>query len=127
MRTYANKSRKEKGTLSNLSFNPEQEKEIISIAGHLGLLLMERYVALASLTNPILEDKVLSTMLETSEQTIRKTRSKLTNAGWFNRTKITVNGEPHIMYDIGKEAVRAQHRAIVKTGNVTPMKLTNKP
>jgi hypothetical protein len=113
MRYYANKSRKEKGTLANLSFNPAQEKEIIHVAGHLGLLLMERYVALATLPNPNLEDKVLATMLDTSERTVRSTRTKLTKAGWFRRTKQTINGEVHLMYDIGKQAVSQQNKATV--------------
>lgn len=114
MRYYANKSRKEQGTLSNLSFNPIQEKEIIEDAGHLGLLVMERYVALASLTNPNLEDANLATMLSVSERTIRATRTKLTNAGWFRRTRYTVKGEQQTTYDIGKQAVGASIRANVK-------------
>jgi|TARA_R110000744_G_scaffold204690_2_gene323486 hypothetical protein len=113
MRTYANKSKKEKGTLANLTYTPEQEKEIIKIAGHIGLLMMERYAALASLTNPVLEDSVLAVMLDTSEQTIRKTRNKLTHAGWFLRTKFTKDGEPVIAYDIGKQAVNAKSVAKV--------------
>lgn len=114
MRFYANKSKKEKGTLANLSFNPVQEKEILSIAGHLGLLLMERYVALASLTNPNLEDTNLATMLDTSERTIRATRGKLTKAGWFRRKKHTDAGEVSFTYDVGKQAVRQQNKAFVK-------------
>jgi len=106
MRTYTNKSRKEKGTLGALYYTPDQEKEIIADAGHIGLLLMERYAALSTVTDAILEDKYLATMLSTSEQTIRKTRNKLTNAGWFNREKSKRNGETVITYDIGKSAVR---------------------
>lgn len=116
MRYYANKSRKEPGTLSNLSFTPDQEKAIMHDAGHLGLLVMERYVALASLTNPNLEDANLATMLAVTERTIRAARSKLTNAGWFRRTRYTVKGEPHTTYDIGKQAVGAKSRANVRLG-----------
>ena len=113
MRTYANKSKKEKGTLSNLSFTPDQEKEIIDCAGHLGLLIMERYVALSSLTSPVLEDSVLASMLKVSERTIRTSRSKLTNAGWFLRTKVKKGSETIITYDIGKQAVNAAYSARV--------------
>ena len=113
MRFYTNRSAKEKGTVANLSFNPKQEKEIIAVAGHLGLLLMERYMALATITNPNLEDNTLATMLDTSERTIRATRSKLTKAGWFRRTKQTVNGETCLLYDIGKQAVNQKNRAVV--------------
>ena len=114
MRTYVNKSKKEKGTLANLSFTAEQEKEIIADAGHIGLLVMERYVALGTLTNPLLEDNVLATMLDTSEQTIRKTRNKLTKAGWFLRTKFKKEGELIVVYDIGKQAVTSKSVANFK-------------
>jgi len=115
MRTYANKSKKEKGTLANLTFTPQQEKEIIRDAGHIGLLVMERYAALATLTDPLLEDDVLATMLDTSEQTIRKTRNKLTKAGWFLRTRFKKEGEITITYDVGKPAVKAKTSARVST------------
>ena len=108
MRYYANRSKKEKGTLANLTFTPAQEKEVIRIAGHLGLLLMERYMALGTLTNPNLEDKTLATMLDVSERTIRAARTKLTKAGWFRRTTSTIAGETHIMYDIGPQAVKSK-------------------
>lgn len=100
--------------MANLYFNPEQEKEIINDAGHIGLLVMERYMALSTLTDPVLEDSNLAVMLSVSEQTIRKTRSKLTKAGWFRREKLTIKGEVIITYDIGKKAVKAKYRTNIK-------------
>ncbi len=104
MRYYTNKSTKERGTLANLQFTPTQEKEIIAVAGHLGLLLMERYIALATLTDASLEDTVLATMLSVTDRTVRSARTKLTKAGLFKRTKYS----DHITYDIGRQAVQAK-------------------
>jgi hypothetical protein len=115
MKRYATKF-KEKGTLANLTFTTSQEQEIISIAGHIGLLLMERYVALATLDNPNLEDSNLATMLAVSPRTIRATRTKLTEAHWFKRTSYK-GDHPHITYDIGPKAVRAKSRANVRLAN----------
>lgn len=114
MRYYANKDKKEKGTLSNLSFNPEQEKSIIKVAGHLGLLMMERYIALATLPRPVLEDSTLAAMLSVSERTIRATRTKLTKAGWFKRNTYTSNGEQCVTYDVGQKAVRSNTSVNIK-------------
>ena len=113
MKFYANRFKKEKGTLANLTFTTSQEKAIIKVAGHLGLLLMERYVALATLDNPNLEDDNLAKMLAVSARTVRATRTKLTEAHWFKRTSHK-GKDPHITYDIGPKAVHAKSRANVR-------------
>lgn len=87
-------------------FNTEQIREIVNDAGDVGYLLMTFYVGIGSQTNPNLEDAHLAKMLNKSVKTIEKTRLALTKAGWFKRTTASVKGEKHIMYAIGKEAVR---------------------
>ena len=105
IRTYANKSSKELGAMQTLYFNPAQTKELLSIAGTGGLVLMQHYVAIAHQQNPNMEDEVLAAMLDMPVRSIETLRLKLTKAGWFRRTKATTNGVTIITYDVGKSAV----------------------
>ena len=107
MKTFANKSSREKGAMQTLYFNPQQTKELLSIGGDAALVLMQHYVAIAHQPNPNMEDEVLASMLDRSPSAIKKTRLQLTNAGWFKRIKTTVKGETHIMYAVGQEAVNS--------------------
>lgn len=107
MKTFVDKSPKERGAMQTLYFNPQQTKELLLIGGDAALVLMQHYVAIAHQTKPNMEDKVMGAMLDKSEGTIKNTRLLLTNAGWFRRIKTTIKGEPHIMYAVGKAAVRS--------------------
>lgn len=115
MRTYANKSPKEKGTMQTMYFNKEQIQEILSISGPTGVLVMQHYVAIAHQTNPNMEDKVIANMLNMTERGIKRVRLELTNAGWFSRIKTTHNHETYIMYAVGKEAVRNHQNGFTAT------------
>lgn len=105
MITAANKSRKERGSMQTLYFNPEQTRELLRVSGDAGLVLMQHYVAIAHQPNPNMEDEQLAKMLDKSVRAVENLRLKLTNAGWFKRIKVRVRNEPHIMYLVGKEAV----------------------
>jgi len=105
MKTFANKSTKERGAMQTLYFNPEQTKELLSIGKEPALVLMQHYVAIAHQPNPNMEDTTLARMLNKSEGTIKNTRLLLTKSFWFKRIKTTVKGEVCIMYAVGKQAV----------------------
>lgn len=87
-------------------FTTEESAEIVKDAGEYGYRLMTFYVGLAGQANPNMEDSQLSKMTDVSERTVKNTRLKLTKAGWFLRTKVTVKGEKHFMYAVGKQAVK---------------------
>ena len=106
MRTYVNKSSKERGAMQTLYFNTEQTRELLGISDF-ALILMQYYVAIAHQPNAFMEDGHLANMLNKPERTVKSTRLALTKAGWFRRTKTTVSGVPHITYDVGKEAVNS--------------------
>lgn len=105
MRTFANKSSKERGVLATMYFTAQQIRDITYDAGDIGYLLMTFYVGIAHQTNPNMEDAHMSTLTGKPITTIRDARLRLTKAGWFLRTKTTIKGEKHIMYAVGKEAV----------------------
>lgn len=90
-------------------FNTSEVQNILADSGDVGLVLMISYVAIASQLNPNMEDDHIANLLGKSPATVRDVRLKLTKAGWFKRIKITVKGEPHIMYLVGKEAVQNNH------------------
>ena len=117
MQSAANRSRKEKGALYPLYFNPSQIKEILSIAGDAGLVLMEHYIAIAYQPDPNMEDIQLAKMLHRTTSAIEKVRLKLTKAGWFKRAKFTKNREAHIMYFVGKRSVQSHSSAYVAFDN----------
>ena len=104
-KTYVNKSAKEPGAMQTQYFNLKQTKEILSIAGPAGLILMQFYVAIGHQPNPNMEDNVLASMLDMSVKNVETLRLKLTKAGWFKRTKHTHQGITIITYDVGKKAV----------------------
>lgn len=106
MKTFANKSSKERGGMQTLYFNPDQTKELLSIGKDPALVLMQHYVAIAHQPNPNMEDITLAKILDKSEGTIKNTRLLLTKAFWFKRIKTTVKGEVCIMYAVGKQAVK---------------------
>jgi len=105
MITAVNKSPRGKGAMQTVYFNPTDTKDIIKAAGDAGLVSMIHYIGIAHQANPIMEDTQLAKMLDKSVTAIRDTRLKLTKAGWFKRIKTTVQGEPRIIYLIGKEAI----------------------
>lgn len=76
---------------------------------------MSYYVAIGKQTNPNMEDSQLATLLGIAEPTIKKVRLSLTRAGWFKRIKVTIKGEPHLMYLVGKEAVSQSSFASVQS------------
>lgn len=91
--------------MQTLYFNPEQTREILEVAGTAGLVLMQHYVAIAHQVNPDMEDGTLANLLGMTERNVKRIRHKLTNAGWFKRTKISRDKETIITYDVGKLAV----------------------
>lgn len=105
MKTFVDKSPKERGAMQTLYFNPIQTKELLNIGGDAALVLMQHYVAIAHQSKPNMEDDVLANILDKKTSTIEKTRLLLTKAGWFRRIKTTIKGEAHIMYAVGKSAV----------------------
>ena len=105
MRTSANTSKKLTGVLSTMFFNMQQVNELTLVAGDFGVTLMSLYTAIARQPNPLMEDAHIASMLNKPTKTIKNTRLKLTKAGWFERVKVTVKGEPNITYHVGKEAV----------------------
>lgn len=104
MKTYVNKSDKEKGALATMYYTLQQVRDITRDAGDTGYLLMTIYAGIATKGNPNMEDAQLAKMTGKAESTIRDTRLKLTKTGWFKRTKQTVKGEVHVMYDLGQHA-----------------------
>lgn len=116
MRTYANKSPKAKGVLATMHFNMDQIKEINSIAGTTGYQLMTLYTGIAQQTNPNMEDDHVAKLVNLATTTVRDTRLKLTKAKWFLRTTATIQGEKHIMYAVGKEAVSSCNNTFLLIG-----------
>lgn len=106
MKTFVDKSPKERGAMQTLYFNPNQTKELLSIGGSDALVLMQHYVAIAHQSKPNMEDEILASILDMPVRSIERIRLLLTKAGWFNRIKTTIKGEPHIMYAVGKSAVQ---------------------
>ena len=119
MKTFVRKSLREKGAMQTLYFNPEQTTELLKIGGSDALVLMQHYVAIAHQPNPNMEDTVLAKILIMPKRKIEKIRLQLTKAGWFRRVKTTINGEIHIMYAVGKQAVSAYGNGKTATLNTT--------
>ena len=120
MKTFANKSPREKGAMQTLYFNLEQTRELRAIGGSDALVVMQHYVAIAHQANPNMEDTTLSNILDMPIRTVERVRLALTKADWFRRIKTTIKGEPHIMYAVGKEAVNsysAGRTAVLATNN----------
>lgn len=105
MHYYVNKPTKEKGALATMYFNADQIREIIKDAGDAGYLLMTYYVGIAQQSNPNMEDSQLAKLTGKSVKTVADVRRKLTKAGWFNRKVVTIQGEKHYMYLVGKQSV----------------------
>lgn len=112
MITSANVSPKEKGAMQTLFFNPEQTKELMRVCPN-ALVVMQHYVAIGKQVNPNMEDPHLAKMLELKPAQVKHIRLALTAAGWFKRIKYTRNGETHIIYLVGKQAVTQSNIASV--------------
>lgn len=100
--------------MATLYFNSDQTKEIIQIAGHMGLTVMCLYVAIGKQTDPVMEDAHIARMIGATVSTVKKTRLALTKANWFKKIKTSIKGEIHIIYLVGKHVVNKHNHAVVQ-------------
>jgi hypothetical protein len=105
---------KEKNVMQTLYLSQDQTRELVTTIGANAVLVFTHYIALAHQALPNMEDSHLAKLTGLSEQVVKRTRLELTKLGWFLRIKDTYKGETKITYLVGKEAVSAVSRAVLK-------------